>query len=93
MEPLTEADLQAIEARCAAASAGPWQSWVEGRDHLSGDSFIQVGHDAERGADMYVSRETTPASVGDQDFIAFARQDVPRLVAEVRRLWSREGAP
>jgi hypothetical protein len=27
-----------------------------------------------------------PAPIEDQDFIADARQDVPRLVAEVRRL-------
>jgi hypothetical protein len=35
---------------------------------------------------MYVSLETSPAPPTDLDFIAAARQDVPRLVAEIRRL-------
>jgi hypothetical protein len=35
---------------------------------------------------MYVSRDTTPASNADLDFIAGARQDIPRLIAEVKRL-------
>jgi hypothetical protein len=35
---------------------------------------------------MYVSRGTKPAADADLDFIAAARQDVPRLIAEVKRL-------
>ena len=68
-----------------AASSAPWRSSIEGRDHTSGDNVILVG---EPGAepDMYVLRDETPASVADLDFIAHARQDVPRLVAEIRRL-------
>lgn len=38
--PLTEEELAAIRARCAAATPGPWRSYVEGRDHTSGSSFI-----------------------------------------------------
>ena len=37
-------------------------------------------------ADMYVSRDRTPASHADLDFIAGARQDIPRLIAELHRL-------
>ena len=37
-EPLTDAELDAIEARVVAASKAPWQSFVEGRDHTSGDT-------------------------------------------------------
>ena len=45
--------------------------------------------------DMYVRRhgpgpDLRPASTADQDFIAAARQDVPRLLAEVRRLRAHE---
>jgi hypothetical protein len=65
------------EARCARATLGPWRSYVEGRDHSSGDSFIRTG-----GNDIYL----TGASAYDQDFIANARQDIPMLIAEVRRL-------
>jgi hypothetical protein len=87
---LEDAELDAIQARCNAASPGPWESFIEGRDHWSGDDFIRVGDD---GADMYVSRDgpgtIRPASAQDLDFIASARQDVPRLLAEVRRLRSQ----
>ena len=35
---------------------------------------------------MYVTRDTKPAAAADLDFIAQARQDIPRLTSEVRRL-------
>ncbi len=73
----TEADLDAVAAHCDAATDGPWESCVEGRDHSSGDSLIMTG-----GEDLYLHG----ATVADQDFIAHARQGVPRLLAEVRRL-------
>ena len=41
-----------------------------------------VGEGDHRGEDI----ELSGATVADQDFIAHARQDVPRLIAEVRRL-------
>jgi hypothetical protein len=69
-----------------AASKAPWQSFVEGRDHTSEDSFIRVGGLDDDEPDMDVSRDSAPASIADQDFIAHARQDIPRLLAEVRRL-------
>jgi hypothetical protein len=53
------------------------KSYVEGRDHTSGDSFIMTGD-----ADIYL----TGATVEDHDFIAGARQDVPLLIHEIRRL-------
>lgn len=87
-----DAELAAIEARCQAASPEPWKSFVEGRDHWGGDDFIRVS-DRDEEPDMYVSRATAdglqPASSEDLDFIAAARQDIPRLVAEVRRLRGR----
>ena len=86
---MTEEELAQIEARANAASPGPWTSFVEGRDHQSGDDFIRISElDAED--DMYVSRHgnagSRPPSTADQDFIAHARQDVPALIAEIRRL-------
>jgi hypothetical protein len=74
---LTEGEIADIEARCDLATLGPWKSYVEGRDHTSGDSFVMTG-----GEDIYL----TGATVADQNFIAHARQDISRLVAEVRRL-------
>lgn len=68
-------DLEAIEARCEAATEGPWehQSW--------GDSDYDVV--TETDPSVSVCR---PRLGGDSVFIAHAREDIPALVAEVRRL-------
>lgn len=79
---LSETDLAAIEARVTASSPGPWVSYVEGRDHWSGSSFIMTGSAEHRGEDI----ELIGATIADQDFIAAARQDIPRLLAEIRLL-------
>ena len=79
---LSELELQEMETRAAAAQSGPWKSWIEGRDFLGGSNFIQTGEGVERGEDI----ETSGATTADQDFMAAARQDIPRLIAEVRRL-------
>ena len=70
-------DMDAIRQRCDRATPGPWKSYVEGRDHDSGSSFIMTG-----GEDI----ELIGASVADQDFIAHARQDIPQLLEEIQRL-------
>ena len=77
---MTRQELLEILQRCEAATPGPWRSYVEGRDHESGDSFIDVpGKDG-----IYL----TGATLADQDFIAAARQDLPRLVNELLKLKS-----
>jgi hypothetical protein len=84
--PPTDAELDEMDRRVGAASPAPWESFVEGRNHESGDSFILIGGLDDTSPDMYVTHDGAPAPAGDLDFIAHARQDVPRLVAEVRRL-------
>jgi len=74
---ITDEELERIEQLCRAATPAPWKSFIEGRDHWGGSDFIQA---SERDIEL------SGASHADQDFIASARQDVPRLVAEVRRL-------
>jgi len=59
---------------------------IEARDHTSGDSFIMVGAADDRGEDMYVTRDSGPASPADLDFIAAARNYVPRLLKEIEAL-------
>ncbi len=81
---LSDDELARIEARCNAATPSPWIAYVEGRDHTSGSSFIKTGPPKQRGQDI----ELTGATVEDHDFIAGARQDIPRLIAEIRRLRS-----
>lgn len=79
---MTIEELRDIAARCERATPGPWRSMIEGRDHTSGSSFIMTGAPGNRSEDI----ELSGASPDDQDFIAHARQDVPRLVEEVKRL-------
>ena len=76
-DPLTTDEIEAIKARCERATAGPWKSFIETREKISGSEFIQTG-----GEDIYL----TGATEADQDFIAHARQDIPRLIAEIERL-------
>jgi hypothetical protein len=75
--PLNQDELGEIRMRCARATAGPWKSYIEGREEMSGSDFIATG-----GEDIYV----TGATEVDQDFIAHARQDIPKLLAEIERL-------
>jgi hypothetical protein len=81
--------LAEIESRQAAATPGPWRSMVEGRDHLSGDSFLMTGTEDHRGPDLYMTWDPVTHDDqrrADQDFIAHARHDIPDMAAEIRRL-------
>jgi hypothetical protein len=80
-EPLSEAYMDEVRKRCEAATSGPWISYVEGRDHLGGDSVIVRG-EGGREEDLYL----TGGTIADQDFIAHARQDIPILLGEIERL-------
>jgi len=70
--------LRQIADRCSKATAGPWTSFVEGRDHTSGSSCIRTGGTADL--------EVGGATEADLDFIANARQDIPFLLGELERL-------
>lgn len=74
---MTNEELDKIQSLCDRASPGPWSAWIEGRDHTSGSSFVQTGAE---------DIEMSGATEADYDFIAAARNDVPRLIEEVRRL-------
>ncbi len=76
-EVLADTVLAEIENRCNRTTPGPWKSFIEARDQIIGSDFIQTG-----GNDIYL----TGASSDDQDFIASARQDIPLLIGEIRRL-------
>lgn len=82
---ITDRELATMKARLEATTPGPWTSYFEGRDHTSGQSFIQTATE-----DIYINAEDYAGGGGhycaDQDFIANARQDMPRLIAEVEKL-------
>ena len=89
MTELTTKELEELKELLRAVTPGPWKSMVEDRDHESGDSFIMTGEGKARGEDIYLAG----ATVADQDFIARARNDVSRLVAEIERLRTRLRGP
>lgn len=88
---MKESELKVIEDRSKSSTPGPWKSFVEGRDIQSADSFLMTGladdediWSDKRGNDIYL----TGATIADQDFIAHARQDIPKLISEIKRLQS-----
>jgi len=79
---ITEEELNEIENRWAQTQNGPWKAYIEDRDHESGSSFIMTGEGATRQEDI----ELVGATIADYDFIANAKQDIPRLINEIRSL-------
>jgi len=75
---IIEKELIQIEGRANMAQAGPWKAYIEDRDHESGADFIRTGS----GENI----EMLGATTADYDFIANARQDIPRLIHEIRIL-------
>ncbi len=76
---MTEAELITIEARANSATPGPWRrlvGMIEGK-------FNSVCHLA---LEVEVTADAKGRPIEDAFFIAHARMDVPKLVAEVRRL-------
>jgi hypothetical protein len=82
-EPLTNAELDALEGLVSAASPAPWVAF--GDPGIGGPEFISVGGDDDRQPDMYVQHDDRPAPLADLDFMAAARNYLPRLITEVRR--------
>jgi hypothetical protein len=79
-------ELEMLRRLSLEGSPAPWRSFVEGRDHFSGDDFIMVSERDARSADIYVSRDGMPADAEDFDLIATARTFLPRLLDEIERL-------
>jgi hypothetical protein len=85
--PYTAAELAAISARAEAATEGPWRV-IEPPKARPDDKTPLIGNvvapdgDAELGNWMVAERVVWKVN---RDFIAAARSDVPRLVAELTR--------
>jgi hypothetical protein len=83
-DDITEAELEAIEKRCEAATPGPWLH----RARPYGHDFVSIQRDhPTRAPILYIRWED--ANVNQQDerngeFIASARTDIPRLLAALR---------
>ena len=83
---MTSNEIDELRQLCERASPAPWRAMIEGRDHTSGDNFIMIGAEGDRREDMYISRDSGPASPEDLDFIAAARNWLPRLLDELEKL-------
>jgi hypothetical protein len=84
---LSEGRLREIEERCQAATEGPWS--VNKGESYEGCPFCHVDGWEDHG------EEWMNLDLADAMFVANARQDVPDLLAEVRRLrdaWVEERA-
>lgn len=77
-------DLEAITARADAAAEGPWETRLSSSpvERMLGNWVIDTSEDASdpRNINYEVHGEA------EAQFIAHAREDVPALVGEVRRL-------
>lgn len=87
--PITDAQLDEIDARHNAATPGPWGSH---RD-LDGVYTIQArprvtcaGMETDGDIATLAAGRTDAESYANARFIGHAREDVPALLAEVRRL-------
>lgn len=104
-EPMTDEELDGIEARIAATTPGPWK-FYHPSEHEHDFRVAFLGNLPPRDANGnmpiwnggYVFRLTQAKALErgqegalhpreeDARFITYARRDVPRLLAEVRRL-------
>ena len=86
-DPLTDDELGELERLTSAATPGPWTANIEDEAPIGGDSMIGLdGLPGDYPPDMYVFHDRQIAPSTDIKFIAAARNYMPRLIAELRRL-------
>lgn len=88
---MTDEELAAIEARANAATPGPWRDEGpdERRPRYPHDAIVGPAEDCGIPAMIAKARgfyHSAEVETANSQFIAHAREDVPALVAEVRRL-------
>ncbi|WP_036391697.1 DUF6085 family protein [Micromonospora chokoriensis] len=86
--PAVYLDLDAIEARVLAATPGPWRASIGTIRGVDG-VHEQVVTDSSDGFDVVAMTgrmDEHPRSTLDAEFIARSRDDVPAMVAEIKRL-------
>lgn len=84
---LSDGELERIRRLVEAATAGPWISYVIGREPDAFSTCIELGTCNELGTCDCI--ELIGGTTADQDFIASARQYLPQLLREVHTLRAR----
>ncbi|PPG34504.1 hypothetical protein [Rathayibacter sp. AY2B9] len=90
MSDTEKIDLDAIESRAGAAEAGPWEITpsLGKAGSILGRWSVDTAWNEPDGKN--ISYEVNDKA--DAEFIAHAREDIPALIAEVRRLRKELGA-
>lgn len=87
---MTDAEIDVIEARAAAATPGEWVSRdvCDEGDSNCGDWIVElpVGRNSVTRLWFGDISENSGEDIANAEFIAASRTDIPALVAEVRRL-------
>ena len=81
---MTEYEIQMIEDRLSKLASVPWKSYVGGRDFAEKSTFNSL----KKALESNGSIELVGLSAEDRKFFISSRQDIPRLIAEVRSLRS-----
>lgn len=84
--PLSQDDLAEIEARCQAATPGPWQVLS---DPAIACSWLNAASDEDNAAIALFDYRTQEENLGNAAFAAAARDIIPRLTAEIKQLRQR----
>lgn len=82
---LTALELDEIEERTRRASPAPWRPFLETDGGMAGTNVIWVTH-SDNEADLYLWIGNRIAPGPDFEFVAAARNEMPRLLAAVRQV-------
>lgn len=81
--PLSLEDLAEIEARCQAATPGPWEVLS---DPQVACAWLNAASGEDNAAIALFDYRSLEVNLANSHFAAAAREDLPRLTAEVRQL-------
>jgi len=85
VDNISREELDRLDAAARLATPGPWTPCLDDDQPEGAANFIQVGDDREV-PDIYLWLGEEFGPNADVDLIANARQDVPKLVLELKRL-------
>jgi hypothetical protein len=86
-ERITDSELDAMGARAEAATPGPWETIHKYDGGLYSDHVVSPDRRCIANINAHPNFGGKPYKAKEiAEFIAHSREDIPRLIAEVRRL-------